>query len=227
MVAGLSNDVVWDWDLETGEIWRSEGLVRKLGFDPVERHSGYDFWEKHIHPDDRKIVNDSMMQAIQGADRQWEADYRFIDSADGILFVQDRAVIIRNSDGKAIRLLGSMTDVTAQRELDARLRQSQKLEAIGQLTGGVAHDFNNLLMVIGGNAELLKELALPSEAREMVDLIENASNHGAELTSHLLSFARKQTLAPRPLKIDEQLAVTGTLLRRVLPERPFRKGLSG
>lgn len=218
VVAGLSNDVVWDWDLETGEIWRSEGLVRKLGFDPVERHSGYDFWEKHIHPDDRKIVNDSMMQAIQGADRQWEADYRFIDSADGILFVQDRAVIIRNSDGKAVRLLGSMTDVTAQRELDARLRQSQKLEAIGQLTGGVAHDFNNLLMVIGGNAELLKELALPSEAREMVDLIENASNHGAELTSHLLSFARKQTLAPRPLKIDEQLAVTGTLLRRVLPE---------
>lgn len=218
VIAGLSNDVVWDWNLETGDIWRSEGLVRRLGFDPVERGSGHDFWTAHIHPDDRKMVTDSMMMAIEGSVRQWETEYRFIDSSNGILFVQDRAVIIRDQDGKAIRLIGSMTDVTEQRELNAKLRQSQKLEAIGQLTGGVAHDFNNLLMVIGGNAELLKDFALPPDAHQMVDLIETASSHGAELTNRLLSFARKQPLAPRTLKVDEQLARTATLLSRVLPE---------
>lgn len=218
VVAGLSNDVVWDWDLETGDIWRSEGLVRRLGFDPVERRSGYDFWARHIHPEDHEAVSDSIQRAIEGPARQWEAEYRFIDSSNRTLFVQDRAAIMRNPDGKAIRLLGSMTDVTEQRELDAKLRQSQKLEAIGQLTGGVAHDFNNLLMVIGGNAELLKDFALPPEAHEMVELIESASGHGAELTSRLLSFARKQPLAPRALKIDEQLARAATLMSRVLPE---------
>ena len=218
VVAGLSNDVVWDWNLETGDIWRSEGLVRRLGFDAIERRSGYDFWSEHIHPDDRERVTASMMTAIAGSGRQWEAEYRFIGSSNAILFVEDRAAIIRNEDGKATRLLGSMTDVTEQRELDAKLRQSQKLEAIGQLTGGVAHDFNNLLMVIGGNAELLKDFALPPEAREMVELIETASTHGAELTSRLLSFARKQPLQPQALKIDEQLARTAALLSRVLPE---------
>ena len=218
VVAGLSNDVVWDWDLESGDIWRSEGLVRKLGFDPVERQAGYDFWTEHIHPDDRERISQSMTAAIVGAEQTWSAEYRFIDSAKGVLFVQDRAAIIRDPDGKAIRLLGSMTDVTRQRELDTRLRQSQKLEAIGQLTGGVAHDFNNLLMVIGGNAELLQELELPPEAREMVGLIGTAASHGAELTSSLLSFARKQPLAPRALQIGEQLARSAALLGRVLPE---------
>lgn len=218
LVAGLSNDVVWDWDVQSGQIWRSEGLVRKLGFDPVDRQSDYDFWEQHIHPEDRKKVHQSIQAAIEGPEQQWAAEYRFINSSNGVLFVKDRAAIIRDQDGKALRLLGSMTDVTEQRELDARLRQSQKLEAIGQLTGGVAHDFNNLLMVIIGNAELLKELNLPPEAHEMVDLIETASSHGAELTSHLLSFARKQPLAPRALKVAEQLAGTATLLGRLLPE---------
>jgi PAS domain S-box-containing protein len=218
VVAGLSNDVVWDWDLETGNIWRSEGLVRKLGFDPAERQAGYDFWAENIHPDDRELINQAMAAAIAGEDLMWAAEYRFIDSANGIRFMQDRAAIIRNSDGKAVRLLGSMTDVTRQRELDNRLRQSQKLEAIGQLTGGVAHDFNNLLMVIGGNAELLQDLDLPPEAREMIGLIETAATHGAELTSHLLSFARKQPLAPRALQIGEELARSAALLGRVLPE---------
>lgn len=218
VVAGLSNDVVWDWNLETGDIWRSEGLVRKLGFDPVDRRSGYDFWAQHIHPDDRAMIDQSMQAAIAGDDLQWSAEYRFIDSSNGILIVEDRAAIIRNADGKAIRLLGSMTDVTEQRELDARLRQSQKLEAIGQLTGGVAHDFNNLLLVIGGNAELLRDYDLPPEARDMVDLVAKASRHGADLTSRLLSFARRQPLEPKTLRIEEQLAAAVNLLNRVLPE---------
>lgn len=218
VVAGLSNDVVWDWNLETGDVWRSEGLVRKLGFDPQERHSTDDFWWQQIHPEDRAGVIESINRAIEGTDTRWEAEYRFTDSANRILVVQDRAAIIRNPDGKAIRLLGSMTDITDQREMDARLRQSQKLEAIGQLTGGVAHDFNNLLLVIGGNAELLKDFALPPEAREMIDLIVKASAHGADLTSRLLSFARRQPLEPKPLKIEHKLASVVTLLNRVLPE---------
>jgi CheY-like chemotaxis protein len=105
-----------------------------------------------------------------------------------------------------------------QRELNEKLRQSQKLEATGQLTGGVAHDFNNLLLIIGGNAELLAECDLSPEARGMVEKIAQAAANGSDLTGRLLSFARKQPLEPKVLAIADHLVGVGELIRRVLPE---------
>lgn len=123
-----------------------------------------------------------------------------------------------DDEGSVVEVLTSFTDITLQRELDEKLRQSQKLEATGQLTGGVAHDFNNLLMVISGNAELLAECDLPPEAKDMVDQINQAAESGADLTRRLLSFARKQPLEPRALEIADHLNTVSQLTRRVLPE---------
>ncbi|MFA8387867.1 MAG: ATP-binding protein [Pelagibaca sp.] len=108
----------------------------------------------------------------------------------------------------------------AQTEAEVQLRQSQKLEAVGQLTGGVAHDFNNLLTVILGNAELLAdELKDQDHLRKLAEMTANAAERGSELTSRLLAFSRKQPLQPRMLDISAQLlnSLEG-LLRRTLPE---------
>ena len=102
-------------------------------------------------------------------------------------------------------------------ELDVRLQQSQRMEAIGQLTGGVAHDFNNLLTVVMGNAELLQEHpATDAQQRMLAVEIASAAQRGAELTQRLLAFARKQALDPRAVDVNTLLADIDPLLRRTL-----------
>jgi len=102
---------------------------------------------------------------------------------------------------------------------EKKLRQAQKMEAIGQLTGGVAHDFNNLLQVILGNAELLAEQSEPdSSQRRLAELTQKAAERGAELTNRLLAFARRQALNPRPTDVNSLIGSMETLLHRVLGE---------
>jgi PAS domain S-box-containing protein len=110
-------------------------------------------------------------------------------------------------------------DVSDRIALEEKLRQSQRLEAIGQLTGGVAHDFNNLLTVILGNAELLTEtLATNPRLHPLADMITNAAQRGAELTQRLLAFARRQALEPKVVDINQLMGQMDHLLRRTLGE---------
>jgi PAS domain S-box-containing protein len=116
-------------------------------------------------------------------------------------------------------VLGVATDITERRLLEERLRQAQKMEAIGQLAGGVAHDFNNLLTAIIGNADFLLQ-DLPSEAPSRADVneIRQAADRAASLTRQLLAFSRKQVLQPRTLDLNQLVAGMERMLRRLLAE---------
>ncbi|UEX76563.1 PAS domain S-box protein [Sediminicurvatus halobius] len=110
-------------------------------------------------------------------------------------------------------------DVTERRVLDERLQQAQRLESVGQLTGGVAHDFNNLLTVILGNAEALNEaLAADRSLQPMADMVRDAAERGAELVRSLLAFARRQPLQPERVAVGPCLEALGPLLRQALSE---------
>lgn len=114
---------------------------------------------------------------------------------------------------------GALQDITVQKGLEEQLRQSQRLESVGQLTGGVAHDFNNLLTVILGNAGMLIEFLEDDERlRPLAEMIRTAAERGAALTHHLLAFARKQALNPRAVDVNRLLGDMGTLLHRALGE---------
>ncbi len=108
-------------------------------------------------------------------------------------------------------------DVTERKALENQLRQSQRLEAVGQLTGGVAHDFNNLLTVILGSAELLAEEMTPGSPQcSLAEMIINAARRGADLTQGLLAFSRRQALDPQPVDVNALIVSMDGLLRRTL-----------
>src|SRR5690606_17966418 len=162
-----------------------------------EAAEGIEAWRSRIHPDDRRRVSVALDRALRSQVSTWLSRYRFRRSDGAHAMVADRGRILRASDGKAVRVLAGMRDISDLNELEEQLRQAQRLEAIGQLTGGVAHDFNNLLTVMLGNAEVLKEeLEHQPRHQMMADMISTAAQRAAELTQRLLAFARRQLLSP-------------------------------
>jgi nitrogen-specific signal transduction histidine kinase/ActR/RegA family two-component response regulator len=112
----------------------------------------------------------------------------------------------------------AVRDITEQKLLAQQLQQSQKMEAVGQLTGGLAHDFNNLLMVMIGNLDIMNEVQLDSEQAGLLNSVLEAAIRGSELTRRLLAFSRRQPLKPSLTDVNKQLESTATLLRRTLGE---------
>ncbi|WP_461383192.1 hybrid sensor histidine kinase/response regulator [Devosia indica] len=219
LVAQATNDVIWDWDLIGDTLWWNENFKTMFGYDPAEVEPGAASWKSRIHPDDAARVIESIHAVIDGTEKTWVSEYRFLHRDGHALSIMDRGSVIRDESGRAVRMVGSMLNVSPQRELEGRLRQAQKLEAMGQLTGGVAHDFNNLLTVIAGSAELLCEaLESGQESRHLAEMISTAAQRGADLTSRLLAFGRKQPLQPQLLDLGSLIAGMHTMLVRTLGE---------
>jgi len=125
----------------------------------------------------------------------------------------------RNTAGKIIGIIGITRNITKYREIEERLRQSQKMEAIGTLAGGVAHDFNNILMVISGYSSVLAD-ALQAEPKlaAHVEQIQKSAERAASLTRQLLAFSRKQTVQPTHLNLNEVVTGIEKLLHRLIGE---------
>ena len=219
LVINASGSAIWEWDVINNRDWWSEGFQEIFGHQPDAPDTEPTQWMSHIHPDDKPRVDQSIERLLRGTTDFAQETYRFRRADGSWAFVEDRSFAICGSDGEVRRILGSMTDISEKLQLEERLRQSQKMEAVGQLTGGIAHDFNNLLTIILGNAEILSEDLEDNPAlRRLAELTVGAAERGAELTSRLLSFSRKQVLAPKILDPGKLLQEMDGLLRRTLPE---------
>jgi PAS domain S-box-containing protein len=218
LLAKATNDGIWECDLNTGSVWWSEGFEALFGVRDREGAS-LERSLSRIHPEDREAATAKLQEAITGGAPTWSSEYRFMRADGTFAHVLSRGSIIRDAEGRAVRLVGSMSDISERIGLEEQLRQSQRLEAVGHLTGGLAHDFNNLLTVVLGNAEALTEaLAHDASLRPLADMILSAAERGADLTRRLLAFSRQQALEPVPVDIARQLAQLEPLLRRTLGE---------
>ncbi|HTO30515.1 MAG TPA: MHYT domain-containing protein [Pararhizobium sp.] len=166
----------------------------------------------------RQRIGDWQRLLVEGELR--EREYRFVTRKGDFIDVLSTSRIERDADGVFIRAVGGLVDVTARRRAEEALRQAQKMEAVGQLTGGVAHDFNNILAIILGNLEMIRK-RIPKEDRaiRMVDNAIEGAQRGAALTQRMLSFSRRQSLSPQAVQIRSLVDGMHDLIGRSLGPR--------
>ncbi|MDE1923440.1 MAG: PAS domain-containing protein [Gammaproteobacteria bacterium] len=216
---------IWDWDLRVDD-WSANGTYfHMLGYDRSVHAAHRQFWSERVHPDDRQWVVETMLDVRDRGLPRFDIEYR-IRHADGTYRWVNSVGRATEFDpqGRAVRLVGIRGDITERKlaaarlaESEARVARAQKLESIGQLTGGIAHDFNNLLTVIIGNSEdLIEELHDRPQLAQLAGTVKIAGERGAELTSRLLAFARKQALEPKRIQAAAIVHGVLTLLRRTL-----------
>jgi PAS domain S-box-containing protein len=144
---------------------------------------------------------------------------RFVNKRkDGTLYNEEASISpVRDADGRTVNFVAVKRDISEQLQLEAQLQQAQKMESVGRLAGGVAHDFNNMLSIILGNAELALGASAPESAIH-ADLLEiqRTALRSAELTKQLLAFARKQTVVPQVIDLNDAVATTLKMLRRLI-----------
>jgi len=217
VVADRVGSMIFDHDLVTGELYRSEALATEFLW--PESESTHEWWLARVHPDDLERVRTAVRAVLTATDgtEQWSAEYRFRRGDGKWIPVVERGAVLRRHDGTPYRCIGTVMDASDRAELASQLRQAQKMEAIGQLAGGIAHDFNNLLTAISCNVELLLDAIAPSDARrDEVVQIREAADRATTLTRQLLAFSRRQVLQPRALDLNVTVSGMERLLCRVI-----------
>jgi len=194
----------------------SASTERVFGFS-AEELAQPGFWDGRIHPEDVSAAEDALARLV--ATGAASLDYRFRHGDGHWRHLRNEMSLVRDDQGELIEVVGVAHDLTAQRLLEEALRQSQKMEAVGRLAGGVAHDFNNLLTAINGYSELLLlEMTEDAPRRHEVEEIRRAGERAAGLTRQLLAFSRRQVLQPRVLDLNVVVAETERMLRRIIGE---------
>ncbi|MDP3017805.1 MAG: response regulator, partial [Deltaproteobacteria bacterium] len=176
----------------------------------------------YMRPEERETVAQEV--ATVAGKTTTELNFRKKDGAE--IVVSDTKVAVRDNTGRVLYFDGIIEDITERKQaeqekaaIEEQFRQSQKMEAIGSLAGGVAHDFNNLLTIIKGNSQLsLTEMKADDPLRENIEEIDKASDRAATLTRQLLAFGRRQILEMRVLDLNTTLRDLEKMLRRIIEE---------
>ncbi len=218
---------LWDWNLQTGEVVFDERWATILGFTCDGDEPNIGSWESVIHSDDMSDVDAVLRDHFAGKTAFYESEHRVRAKSGNWKWVLDRGRIVeRADDGTPLRATGTILDITLRKEteeerekLAEQLRQSQKIESIGRLAGGIAHDLNNLLSPIIGYSEMALMDLRPEEALhgDMTEIRE-AAERAKTLTQQLLAFGRKQVLSMQSMYINDVINKSKMMMRRLIRE---------
>ena len=230
--------VAWDWDGRRDSFAWSEDFAGMHGISGDRGKASGQAWLDSIHPDDRLAVERALLDCLEHDVPDFAAEYRVQRAGGQERWLAARGRLLLNEQGQPHQLVGLTLDVTerklaeltlaghnetlreqirtamAEREAaQVRMFQAMKLEALGQLTGGVAHDFNNLLAIIISGLSVISRSQSEEERASLTASIEQAARRGAKLIRRLLSFARRQTLKPEALDMESWLTEMAALLK--------------
>ncbi|PAX08821.1 response regulator [Sphingomonas lenta] len=185
------------------------------GYDFAELARTPDLWADRLHPEDRGRALAALAARKHGGTLSVEYRWRCADGE--YKHFLDQAVLLRDAGGEPVEYAGTLLDVTDRRELENQLAHARKMDAIGQLTGGIAHDFNNLLAaILGGVGMIERRIPLDEKQARIVEMMRHAAEQGTELVRRLLAFARRQTLEPAAVPVDQLARAVSDLLAHTL-----------
>ncbi len=216
----------WTFDLSKNIGSRSEHISRFLGYGAKSQRFTKQQWQANVHPEDVGVAWSAIEAHIAGESSSYNIEYRIISATGQWIWVIDRGRVIEwSDDGEAIILCGTQGDISARKQaeqeqtvLQNQLLQSQKLESIGRLAGGVAHDFNNLLSVIMGFSDLLLMDHHDSATKDKLQIIKEACDKAKGLTTQLLMLSRKQTIQPRVVDWNQSIMSSLNVYSRLIEE---------
>jgi two-component system, cell cycle sensor histidine kinase and response regulator CckA len=212
-VANCLREALLITDVDDRMVLANERVRAVLGYEPADV-IGKIATNLLLPVHERNAFRDRLRRRMAGETELYEVE---LVRADGrIIFAEVSASPYRDSTGRIVGTLGAISDITDRKRLEERLRQGLRLEAVGQLAGGVAHDFNNLLTVIKCHAELMRDDLPRGDALQAnVMEIERAADRAAEVTAQLLAFSRKQHMQPRRLSLDSVVVEALPVLRQL------------
>jgi two-component system cell cycle sensor histidine kinase/response regulator CckA len=216
---GVARAGVWEAELFTGQVEWSDTMHLAMGQSESCFDGTIEGMSALIHPEDRE----KFARVIHGnfdAPRDFQVDVRVPWRDRTLHYVQFRGQIAADPGGMSVRLISVAQDITEQKNLEVKLRQAQKMEAMGRLAGGIAHDFNNILTAILGYAMLIESEPGDSEgAASHASQIRKASERAASLTKQLLAFSRRQVIEKRVVYLGEMFEDLLPMLAKLLGEQ--------
>lgn len=214
----------WRWDATSRKDTRDAGLNRLLGLPPIESTQDIEDFFGRIHPEDRDEVQSQFDHAIHDKG-VYLAEFRIVRPDGEVRWLRDQGKPFYDDTGKLVYMTGATFDITERKtseaektELENQLHQAQKLEALGQLAGGVAHDFGNLATVILGHAELIRLIVgNRTDITENLDVIEQVAKDASNLTKSLLAFSRRLPAEKQTVDLRKHALKSLHICRRLLP----------
>lgn len=203
LVARATNDVVWDWDLENNELWWNENFYSLFGY---EKESKYNIASKYeaIHPEDRNNVVSEIDRIIASDKQFWSAEYKFLKADGSYLYIYDRGYIIPQKDGKPVRMIGAMTDITERKTAEERLKaQFEQLKKtnfeLDKFVYSVSHDLRAPLMSILGVVNVAELEPLTASQKKYAEMIKSSVTRLDVFIRDILDYSRN---ARGELRID-------------------------
>ncbi|HXA41260.1 MAG TPA: response regulator [Phenylobacterium sp.] len=198
-------------------IFVSDGVEAITGFAPERFVNDPGFGSSRIHPDDLARVVETVSAATRTG--VYACEFRWLCADGSYRWLTDQGVLAPGDSEGERQIFGVIMDSTERHSLEERLAQAHKMEAVGQLTGGVAHDFNNLLTVVLGNIDIMARRPEEDVKRaQRIDAIRQAAERGRDLTRQLLAFSRKQNLCPVTVDVRRLIEEFAPLLRQAVGE---------
>lgn len=230
-----TRDTVWDWDPVARKLHWSDNVHRLTGYLPGEMEASIEWWAEHMHPEDRGIVYPSLQEAIDGEGEHWAFEYRFLHKSGTYIILEDRGYIVRDAQGRALRMVGALEDITQRRVAEERARRRAEFEQY--LIGIVSHDLRNPLNAITlASTVLLKRDGVDPAQQQVLNRILFSARRANRMLRDLLDFTQARLsggipLKPQPLELHsfarqilDEIQLAHPSRRLILEQRGDGKG---
>jgi PAS domain S-box-containing protein len=222
-VTEATSDAIWDWDILSDSFYRSDAIDHFFGEGTLKRLEEKEFWRDSFHQEDMKYVQESLQSALQDSScKRWEMQYRIFNNKDEIVYVRDRALIVRNKQGEAIRMIGAMTDITERKNFEKQLielndsltKYTHELELTNQELEQFAyiasHDLQEPLRMVTSFMDLLKrkyEDQLDDKALQYIGFATDGAKRMKTIILDLLDYSRAGKLNMSQVKVSTEKIV--------------------